>query len=233
MDNWLPAHRQADKANGPYVMGHFTRADIPFHFALAEAFTICDAYHCSVMGPTYPNRLYWMTGTNHPLGTEEGAMMGNRPPPYGAKWKTYPERLEEAGVSWKVYHRETKKEVTEGQMDTMNFGFNVLGCFPQYEEAAPGSPLNTKAMTPSAEDQFRKDVLSDSLPAVFLHEQDDMFDVLKRTALRRGLDQRPPEIRRQKRRGESGGGDPCSVSEQAAAGQGKVQHLFSIRIHGI
>jgi phospholipase C len=24
----------------------------PFHFALAEAFTICDAYHCSVMGPT-------------------------------------------------------------------------------------------------------------------------------------------------------------------------------------
>ncbi len=166
MDNWLPAHRKADKANGPYVMGHFTRADIPFHYALAEAFTICDGYHCSVMGPTYPNRLYWMTGTNHPPGTEEGAMIVNSPPPYGAKWKTYPERLEEAGVSWKVYHNETKKEVAEGQMDTANFGFNVLACFPQFQQAPEDSPLFKKAMTPSSDDQFRQDCLNDSLPAV-------------------------------------------------------------------
>jgi len=63
MDNWLPAHRKADKQNGPYVMGHFTRDDIPFHYALADAFTICDGYYCSVMGPTYPNRLYWISPT--------------------------------------------------------------------------------------------------------------------------------------------------------------------------
>ncbi|HEV3303232.1 MAG TPA: alkaline phosphatase family protein, partial [Planctomycetaceae bacterium] len=42
MDQWLPAHRKADGANGPFVMGYHTRADIPFQFALAEAFTICD-----------------------------------------------------------------------------------------------------------------------------------------------------------------------------------------------
>ena len=63
MDGWLATHRKADKEKGPLVMGYHTRADIPFHFALAEAFTICDAYHCSVMGPTCPNRTYWMTGT--------------------------------------------------------------------------------------------------------------------------------------------------------------------------
>jgi phospholipase C len=165
MDNWLPAHRKADKENGPYVMGYFTRADIPFHYALADAFTICDGYHCSVMGPTYPNRLFWMTGTNHPPGTEEGAMLGNFPPPYGTKWKTYPERLEEAGVSWKIYHHENKKEVAEGQMNTMNFGFNVLACFPQFQQAPPDSPLFVKAMTPS-HDQFRQDCLNDKLPAV-------------------------------------------------------------------
>src|SRR5205823_3727993 len=51
MDNWLPAHRAADGANGPYVMGYHTRADIPFQFALAEAFTVCDNYFCSVQGP--------------------------------------------------------------------------------------------------------------------------------------------------------------------------------------
>ena len=45
-------------------MGHFTRADLPFYYALADAFTICDAYHCSIFGPTNPNRLYLFTGTS-------------------------------------------------------------------------------------------------------------------------------------------------------------------------
>ena len=44
--------------NGPYTMGYFTREDIPFHYALADAFTVCDHYHCSVLGPTGPNRLH-------------------------------------------------------------------------------------------------------------------------------------------------------------------------------
>ena len=51
MDQWMPAHRKADGVNGPYVMGYYNRVDIPFQFALAETFTLCDAYHCSVMGP--------------------------------------------------------------------------------------------------------------------------------------------------------------------------------------
>jgi len=33
-----------------------TREDIPYHFALADAFTVGDAYYCSIMGPTNPNR---------------------------------------------------------------------------------------------------------------------------------------------------------------------------------
>jgi phospholipase C len=39
MDQWLSARRQADGAHGPYCMGYYTRGDIPFQFALAEAFT--------------------------------------------------------------------------------------------------------------------------------------------------------------------------------------------------
>jgi len=167
MDNWVPTHRRVDKEKGSFVMGHFTRADIPFHFALAEAFTICDSYHCSVLGPTNPNRLYWMTGTNHPPGTENGAMITNTPPPGGNQWKTYPERLEEAGVSWKVYHPGGKISPQEqALLGTMKFGFNVLGAFPQYENAGPDSPLYKKCMEPSDVDQFRKDCLNDALPAV-------------------------------------------------------------------
>ncbi|BBB61716.1 hypothetical protein UNDKW_3443 [Undibacterium sp. KW1] len=28
------------------TMGYFDRGDLPFYYALADAFTICDAYHC-------------------------------------------------------------------------------------------------------------------------------------------------------------------------------------------
>ncbi len=51
-------------AKGPMTMGHFTRQDIPFYYALADAFTICDGYHCSIFGPTSPNRMYFFTGTS-------------------------------------------------------------------------------------------------------------------------------------------------------------------------
>ncbi len=80
MDQWLPAHRKADGENGPYCMGYYTREDIPFQFALAEAFTLCDSYHCSVMGPTWPNRMYWMTGTIDPEGQNGGPILKNKAP---------------------------------------------------------------------------------------------------------------------------------------------------------
>src|ERR1700691_2564826 len=64
MDQWLPAHRKADGAHGPYCMGYYTREDIPFQFALAEAFTLCDAYHCSVTSGTDPNRIVFFSGSN-------------------------------------------------------------------------------------------------------------------------------------------------------------------------
>src|SRR3546814_14729279 len=75
MDQWLPAHRTADGAHGPYTMGYFKREDIPFHYALAEAFTICDAYHSSVIGPTWPNRFYFLTGMIDPEATGGGPVI--------------------------------------------------------------------------------------------------------------------------------------------------------------
>lgn len=94
MDNWLPAHRKVEGAKAPYVMGYHTRADIPFHFALAEMFTICDGYHCSVMGPTWPNRMYWMTGTIDADGDGGGPLINNKTIKGGYRWTTYAERLE-------------------------------------------------------------------------------------------------------------------------------------------
>ena len=129
MDSWLPAHRKADGVNGPYCMGYHTRQDIPFQFALAESFTLCDEYYCSVFGPTWPNRMYWMTGTIDPDGTGGGPITDNVMPPGGYTWKTYPERLEEAGISWKVYQQED------------NYRCNMLENLQAFQQASSSSPL--------------------------------------------------------------------------------------------
>jgi phospholipase C len=154
MDQWLPAHRQADGAHGPYCMGYYIREDIPFQFALAEAFTLCDAYHSSVMGPTWPNRMYWMTGTIDPNGLNGGPIISNVAPQGGYTWKTYAERLEEAGISWKVYQQED------------NYGCNLLETFKVFQEAPKTSPLYAKGMMHGSEGQFEYDAMNDKLPAV-------------------------------------------------------------------
>ena len=51
MDSWIPAMITASGAtNGPLTMGYYTRNDIPYHYALADAFALCNGYHFSVMG---------------------------------------------------------------------------------------------------------------------------------------------------------------------------------------
>jgi phospholipase C len=154
MDLWLPAHRKADGVNGPYCMGYYTREDIPFQFALAESFTLCDEYYCSVMGPTWPNRMYWMTGTIDPDRIGGGPIISNVTPPGGYTWKTYPERLEEAGISWKVYQQED------------NYGCNMLENFKVFQQASKGSPLYAKGMVHGPEGTFEYDAINDKLPTI-------------------------------------------------------------------
>jgi phospholipase C len=154
MDNWLPTHRKVDGANAPYVMGYHTRADIPFQFALAEAFTICDAYHCSVMGPTWPNRMYWMTGTLDPDGKQGGPIIQNIVPDEGYGWTTYAERLEQAGVNWQVYQQDD------------NYECDVLELFKNFRESGDNSPLRTKGLARHPEGKFEYDAINDKLPAV-------------------------------------------------------------------
>lgn len=154
MDRWLAAHRNADGANGPYCMGYYTRDDIPFHFALAETFTLCDHYHCSVMGPTHPNRMYLMTGTLDPGGHNGGPLLNNSAPADGFRWTTYPERLEQAGISWKVYQQKD------------NFGCNMLEYFHQFQQAPKSSGLYQRGMVHDPEGQFEYDARHDRLPAV-------------------------------------------------------------------
>jgi len=128
----------------PASMGYFKQAEIPFQWALANAFTLCDAYHCSMHTGTNSNRMFLWTGTNGPSGAGV-ATVNNEwdeigPSTQGYEWKTYPERLQEAKVSWIVY-----------QWMPDNFGDNSLAGFKQYRKAneASGKPVSNSAASPA------------------------------------------------------------------------------------
>lgn len=152
MDNWIAAHRQADGEAGPLTMGFHARADLPFYYDLADAFTICDGYHCSVFGPTDPNRYFLMTATNDPRGRFGGPAINNRGRHYS--WETYPERLEAAGISWRVYH------------DVDDYDCNVLKYFTQFQRAAPNSSLYENAIRDRPFDQLLQDLKTGNIPQV-------------------------------------------------------------------
>ncbi|MGN6318913.1 phosphocholine-specific phospholipase C [Trinickia sp.] len=152
------------------TMGYYLRADIPYHYALADAFTVCDNYFCSIPGSTHPNRSYLMTGTVDPTGTMGGPLLDNNdyvdndlPPAYQLlSWPTFPERLQAAGISWQVYQQGlTWQDPLNG-----NYGTNILMNFSQYIDAPQGSALQQRAMTVRSLDQLKADVLANKLPQV-------------------------------------------------------------------
>jgi phospholipase C len=154
MNGFVTAHLAADGVAGQYTMAYYKREDVPLHWALADAFTICDGYHCSVLGPTWPNRLYLMTGQINPDGSAGGPIYGNYVPDQGYSWQTYPELLTAAGVPWKVYQ----------EVDC--YGFNVLEYFDNYQNAPVNSTLYQSAMKFYQPGQFEYDAIHDRLPTV-------------------------------------------------------------------
>lgn len=177
-DQWV-------EQKGPTSMAYLTRKDIPFHYALADAFTICDAYHCSLLGPTDPNRYHMWTGWVGNDGSGGGPVLNNAEAGYD--WSTYPERLVKAGISWKIY--QDKGAGLDGpdywgwgpNAYIGNYGDNSLLYFHQYQNSQPGNPLFEGALTgtdiksiPGSNpqialhlvDQFRADVIANRLPKI-------------------------------------------------------------------
>ncbi|WP_328470415.1 phosphocholine-specific phospholipase C [Streptomyces sp. NBC_00448] len=144
-NNWVPA-------KSAYSMGYYQRADIPFQYALAEAFTVCDQYFCSVQGPTNPNRLYQWSGTIDPAGTKGGPVTDNSEKGYS--WTTYAERLQAAGISWRVYQQQD------------NYDDNPLAWFKSFQQAATTSPLYVNGMQRRTAGAFASDVAAGTLPSV-------------------------------------------------------------------
>jgi phospholipase C len=154
-------------AKGEHSMGYYTRADLPFQHALADAFTVCDAYHASFQGGTNTNRLFLWTGSNDPHALAGGPATYNdldslqSKPEFGHySWTPYAERLQAAGIRWQVY-----------QDMADNYDDNPLAGFKAFRDAAAGvagsaTVLRERGLSTRNLSQLRADVRANALPQV-------------------------------------------------------------------
>jgi phospholipase C len=98
--------------------------------------------------------MYLMTGMIDPDSTGGGPITSNKVPAGGYEWTTYPERLEKAGVSWKVYQQQDR------------YGCNMLENFKIFQKADSRSRLYTRGMQIDPDGQFEQDAMNDRLPTI-------------------------------------------------------------------
>ena len=163
MDGFVTSRLPVNANDAVLSMGYYTRADLPYYYALADAFTICDNYFCSVIGPTDPNRLYTMAASLDPDGKNGGPILQtvvtNRAAMYGRlTYTTMPEQLQARGISWKVYSS-PDESVLGGILSD-----NVLSYFKNFQNTS--SVLYQNAFGPQFPVDFLADVASGNLPQV-------------------------------------------------------------------
>ena len=149
---------------GVLTMGYYRQRDsLQFYRALADAFTVCDRYFCSVLGPTDPNRLMWMSGSLGAHSRDVGGpvletYVSNREQMLGKlEWPTMPELLSDHGVSWKTY-----------QDPSSNLLFDVMGYFKKFAHPLTATEVKNAALAfgPVYPAEFAADVKAGTLPQV-------------------------------------------------------------------
>ncbi len=107
---WTDIHDEWDngRMDGFYTtdgidsMGYYTAAELPFYYSLFDSFTLCGNYFCSLLGPTFPNRLYLCGGTS-------GGNTSNNIAGGSLDYPIILDLLDQFGITWKNYNVGTKK----------------------------------------------------------------------------------------------------------------------------
>ncbi|MES3017766.1 MAG: phospholipase C, phosphocholine-specific [Bacteroidota bacterium] len=163
----------------PYSMAYYTREEIPFQYALAESFTLSDAYHCSVATGTDPNRIVFWSGSNfNPEKRAQGInctdkdsepvnlrcwIKGKMPEPgytyrgNAFNWPTIPDVLEKAGISWRIY---------QNPNDNWSGAMHGALAFESFRNAKPGSSIYENGMRHWTIKDLEEQVKNNTLPQV-------------------------------------------------------------------
>ncbi|MCC6810028.1 MAG: alkaline phosphatase family protein [Deltaproteobacteria bacterium] len=108
--SWNGSHRQWNNGNNDgfaevaggndpgRTMGWYDETDLPFYYSIARTFAISDAHHAALLGPTWPNRMFYTAGTSF-------GVIGNGLPP-GSATERIPNIFELLGdhdVDFRIY----------------------------------------------------------------------------------------------------------------------------------
>ncbi|KAI5459062.1 putative hemolytic phospholipase C precursor [Mariannaea sp. PMI_226] len=157
-NQWIPTKQALNggsndmwaQVSGPQSWGYFKRQDIPYHFALAEAYTVGDAYHASITSNTDPNRWFWQSGTINvpggktPLGSggvvlddnQANGCEGDNLNCLPLKWPAFAQVIDEAGVDWRSYQQSWDWATNSG-----------LFYFQAFQDAEKNSSLYERGLT--------------------------------------------------------------------------------------
>lgn len=163
-DQWLIAKRPGNKqyAAMPLTLGYYTREDLPFNYAMADAFTVCDQNFCSAMTSTTPNRSFFWTGkiTNPEDGIPKAHIRNTDFSHNKLNWGTFPEQLEQNGIDWKFYQNEISCGggfKGEERSWLANFGCNLLEFFSPYNvKFTPRYVQNLQNLADTLPDEINK-----------------------------------------------------------------------------
>lgn len=131
--------------DGSAALGYYDGSDLSYYYGLADAFTLCGNYFCSLLGPTTPNRIYLWSATSG--GNTSNSVSGG-----SLDWPTIADLLDAQNVSWKCYN------LGPGTGSAAKLeGFNALTFFKRWEE---DSRLQFK------EEDYYEDLKAGTLPQV-------------------------------------------------------------------
>ncbi|KAH7874242.1 phosphoesterase family-domain-containing protein [Lentinula edodes] len=178
------------EANTPESWGYYRRSDLQVQFAIAEGWTVGDMYQEGVIAATNPNRVLWQTGSvavpGGNVNTTQGPVLDNNASPgctsltqrlengteiesaqnytcYPFDWKTLPEYLEDAGISWKEFQA---YDIDDNPLPDFVFWQNLAANDPTSELAQRGLAMNGGGNWQGGLDLLKKQAAEGTLPAV-------------------------------------------------------------------
>jgi len=104
LDNFATNYGHPSPLDPQDVLGYYDGDDLPFYKFLVENYAYCENYYCSHPGPTFPNRMFSLSGDLQYDRTGEAIINNNNGDNFSlSRATTIFDILTRKGVGWRVY----------------------------------------------------------------------------------------------------------------------------------